>query len=290
MSISKPSKHHRPAHSVGLLLLSLAWLAAGCNVINPDEPVPAYVQVNSVALTTDPFTEGANTHNITDVWVYVDDQAVGVYEWPFTVPVLPTGKREVALVAGIKINGTAGTRGAYPFYALDSMTIDLQAAVVDTLAPQFTYIDNIAFALLEDFETGNDFTGLSRIQDDPQVAYGKAAGKMTLDASTSSKEAVSNGGYILPAGGTPVYLEVDYKCDNKFSIGVQAVTATNVIKNFIAVVTPKNEWHKIYIELTRDVSTLNALSYEVLIGAALEEGNTTANIYLDNIKLLYVDT
>ena len=52
---------------------------------------------------------GAGTDQITDAWVYVDDQQIGVFELPCEVPVLLTGSRECIRIfgGGIRQSGLA---------------------------------------------------------------------------------------------------------------------------------------------------------------------------------------
>ena len=65
--------------------------------------IPSYVSINSIALSSDA------TDNITDAWVYIDDNLQGVYELPANFPVLAEGKHSLRVRAGIKDNGIAGT-------------------------------------------------------------------------------------------------------------------------------------------------------------------------------------
>ena len=63
-----------------LIILS-ALFATGCNVINPQEKVPAYFHIDSFSfVSTDPSRHGSISNNITSVWVYWDNEHVGVYD------------------------------------------------------------------------------------------------------------------------------------------------------------------------------------------------------------------
>src|SRR6185369_5304430 len=109
-----------------LLLLIEVVIFASCNIINPASPVPSYIRIESIKLTTDNATQGSNRNAITDVWVYVDQQMVGVFEMPVTVPVLYSGVHTVMLKAGIIVDGIASTRIDYPFYNSFTQEVNLQ--------------------------------------------------------------------------------------------------------------------------------------------------------------------
>ena len=47
---------------------------------------------------------GSITENITDVWVYIEDNLQGVYEIPVEFPVLEEGIKNIRVKAGIKAN------------------------------------------------------------------------------------------------------------------------------------------------------------------------------------------
>ena len=80
-----------------------------CEKANIDE-MPCYININDIEL------EENITNNITDAWVYIDDNLQGVYELPANFPVLANGKHKLRIKAGIKDNGIASTRITYPFY------------------------------------------------------------------------------------------------------------------------------------------------------------------------------
>ena len=73
--------------------------------------IPANIKINDVTLV------GDSTENITDAWVYINDQLQGVYELPAQFPILNIGTHKLRVKAGIKDNGIASSRIPYPFYA-----------------------------------------------------------------------------------------------------------------------------------------------------------------------------
>ena len=57
---------------------------------NKEEEIPSYIEINDFNLTSN-SSFGENTENITDVWIYIDENLQGVYEIPVTFPVLNKG-------------------------------------------------------------------------------------------------------------------------------------------------------------------------------------------------------
>src|SRR5689334_16065814 len=90
------------------ILFSFSLLS--CEIINPEEDIPSYVRAESISLVADSATQGSSASRITDVWLYVDDQPLGVYEMPVSIPVLAEGKHALAIRAGVIVNGIASTR------------------------------------------------------------------------------------------------------------------------------------------------------------------------------------
>ncbi len=94
----------------------------------------------------------------------------------------------------------------------------------------------------------------------------------------------------LPKVGTPVYVELNYKCNTAFQVGVIAnYDQPPVIIQSILTINPKLEWNKIYIDLTSAIiNTQNADSHKVFISMRRDiNSNEIAELYVDNFKIIY---
>ena len=138
------------AKLLAFLLLFFLFFSS-CEIINPDEDIPSYVRVENISLVTDTATQGSASHRITDVWLYVDNQPLGVYEMPVSIPVLDEGTHVVSIRGGIIVNGIASTRVYYPFYAFYNDTINLTRGAVSTVSPVVNYFSGTIFPLEESF-------------------------------------------------------------------------------------------------------------------------------------------
>jgi hypothetical protein len=91
-------------------LLFLGLILSACVKNNPD---PAWLEVTEWTLEANPSLSGEDgqlTHNITDAWVYVDEQLIGVFEVPFKIPILKEGSASIRLYPTIRVNGIAATK------------------------------------------------------------------------------------------------------------------------------------------------------------------------------------
>ena len=306
--------------SVVIILLALTAIIAGsCNKFKGDQTVPAYIRIDSIYVYTDYEEQGAPTHNITDAWVYVNDQAIGAYELPAVFPVLASGLTEIRVDPGIKLNGIAALRSPYPFYKsivqeveltegeevnLNSDTLFMgNEAVPYTMAT--TYYENLVFAWMEDFEDPSlslDSTSKSRGDitrtspaNSPEAflaPYSKYSGLITLDTLRYLLEVATNvgndEGFVLPKLGQPVFLEIDYKNNHYFTAGFYAREISQITQHPVLNMNPTSEWKKIYVNLTPSVSSqVNAIDYNIFFGALKESDVEAPRILIDNVKLIH---
>jgi hypothetical protein len=264
---------------------------SSCEIINPEEGIPAYLKIEEFTLTTS-AGQGSSSHRITDVWAYADEQLAGIYEIPKTFPVLDSGSTQLVLSAGIWDNGIAETRVIYPFYFPDTVTLFLEPAKTYTLKPRFTYRPSTKFYFIEDFEAGNIFdqingdTNMVRISGGGDVFEGAFSSAIYLDTVRSAYEGRSSTPYPLMAGN-PAYLELNYKCDQEFEVGLYGTQFGISAFSYAWNINPKENWNKIYLNLGPQVTSFSADEYQILIRAVLDSTKRNqSTIYLDNIKLV----
>src|SRR5947208_2212519 len=106
-----------------LFCAMLPWW--GCNVINPHEPTPTYVHIDSFHFVANPTYVGTTiSHKITTVWAYYNNNPIGEFDLPCTIPVVTNGETgTLELAPGILINGLNSSLTAYPFYTLDTFRL-----------------------------------------------------------------------------------------------------------------------------------------------------------------------
>ncbi len=282
---------------VALLFLSIF----SCNKFEGDQTVPAYISIDTINLNTDYFSQGSNSHNITDAWVYVNDQLIGAFELPATIPILARGKQKLEIRPGIKLNGIGGTRVPYPFY--QPYTVQDFNFIEDSIRkinPVTSYYNTVGYAWLEDFE-GTSISLSKTAQSDTSIykttpinnpeaflsEFSSYSGIVNLTPDKNSFKIASFNAFILPGNGSPVMLEVDYKCDRSFGVGMFASISGTIVDIPLIVVNKSDTWNKIYINLGPNISAYTSASdFKVYFESSVFDDNE-ASYYFDNIKLIY---
>lgn len=282
-----------------LLLLSFVLFLNSCNLINPAEPVPAYITIRDAGVFTNYLQQGTSSSRITDIWVYADGAYLGTFQLPARVPVLLEGKHQITFGAGIMANGIASTREAYPLYKFIDSTLTLvpgQVTALDSLT--FGYFSGLSPIWYEDLERDTSGSGISidttinsqgNILPDSLVVFeGKRSLKMEVNTVRPVIECTSlpDAGFILPTG-KDVYLELDYTCTQEFQLGLIAKTFSGERAIPVIRFNPKSNWNKIYVRLGPYINANgDAFKFQVYIRMDLASGASTGTAYLDNIKLI----
>lgn len=293
----------RKINKLGIVILVLSTFTLNsCYKFSGDQTIPSYLRIDSIGLNTDYFTEGSNTHNITDAWVYIDDNLIGVFELPAVVPILKSGPQNLDIRAGIKLNGISSTRVPYPFYKpITNEEFNLYPdSVIDMGVINTRYESDVVFAWMEDFEDSGitleeistSDTAIKRTsQNDPNALideYSLHSGVVNLTEDKPVWSSASISSFPITSQGSSVLLELDFKTDNYFSVGLLILEYNTFIKIPLVIANHSNTWRKIYINLGPNISLHPQGDYfKVVFESEIENDKTRADIYLDNIKLLY---
>ena len=130
----------------------------------------------------------------------------------------------------------------------------------------------------------------------PERLYGDHVGLIHLEKGDScciwTKEIFKKGTETELPFNQPIFVEIDYLTNNIFEVGI--VSMANQKKSFHSVVvvgSQRNpEWSKIYVDISNAVTSKiyeGVNEFQIFIRADLEEDNPEANIYLDNIRLVF---
>lgn len=280
----------------------------GCEKFEGDQTIPSYIHIDTIKMADNPsLLEGRLTNNFPDVWVYVDQQVLGCYELPATIPVLADGPHEIALYGGIKFNTMSGTRGIYPFTApkiVDEFNFVKDSVIV--FNPTVKYYDNTDFVWIEEFdftnpetisliESSSSDTTLSYIYrdtDDPLYGrLGSQSGIGYVDAKNRVFEVTTHvepeNGFTFPQGVSPVMLEMEFNINNTMMVGL-FIRDNGIIQHPVVVLkSTDGEWKKAYINFTPTISAnFSATNFNVFFRADWDGSSETGVIMLDNIKLL----
>jgi hypothetical protein len=289
------------------ILLSGLLLLAACDLVNPEESIPAYIHVEPFEMKADYGTEGSASDKITDVWVFAAGQNIGVYDLPATLPVLLDEEPELQLFPGIKKNGISASPTIYPFYERYFFTGELEAARIDTIRPQTTYLQDLDFVVNERFDISHsmkfdldqNLNTRLEITNNPSKAFeGGGSGRIVLDTSNSLIEVATLDAFLdLPTTGIPVYLELDYKSEIELAVSLVGFDLVGTsFPGSVLFLNPNAEWNKVYFDVTDSVLFFGdaaTAGFRVLLAARLpvdNNGNFTldkAEILVDNLKLVH---
>ena len=276
------------------LLIGFGLFFSTCDIINPEEQLPAYLEINNFDFTTT-ASQGADSEQITDVWVFVDDTSLGVYELPATVPVLNLGNQRITVFPVIRENGLRSSPIIYPFYERYETTQELISETIISINPSTTYTNKTVFELVEDFNNnGHQLNGgdPNAVQVVDGVGAIQLAGKEMVEFTSSSTF------LDLPtSGGLPVFVEFDYKTNVELEIGLLGLNAnpinpvSSTLYNYI--LCPINRWNKVYINLQPDLEASQLPSYKLAFRATINDtgcGNVNTNapeVLIDNVKFVH---
>lgn len=280
-----------------ILLFVLAL--SSCEVINPDEDIPAFITIDHIDVNAH-SGQGTDSADISDAWIYINDGLIGSFQMPAQIPILHQGSQRLEVRSGVILNGIASSRTINPFYEYQSQTIDLIPDSIISINVSTTYNPLVKFVWnslgQEGFEEGGisiDSVAGSKVKIEKtstEVFEGGFSGQIHLDKDHNIYIGQSTDKFNLPKGGKAVVMEIHCKnTSNHFVIGmfVEAVGGNITIVNHL-VVNPGPEWKKLYVNFTELVSNYpQANNFRVFFTSELEATNTTADIYMDNIKLMH---
>ena len=302
-----------------LILSALLLFSASCKKFEGSQKVPAYIHIESIEVDslTDYFVYGANTHKITDAWVHVDDQLIGVFELPATFPVLKRGPHEVTIYGGIMVDGRSAARDRYPFYQTWTVqNLDLVEDSIINLSPVLSYYpigDNLNVAWMEDFENTNTLlsdtssaVNMNRVSgvEAWQSVNSFWSGKVELPPDSLDFTVVTADQFNFYKNTNGVYclLEMDYNCNDTFLVGIQYYLDYYLETLPIIKVTPTDKthdkperWNKIYINIGPYMNDFQRASYFKLFftsnlameGSEYHPISEPRYFFFDNLKLLY---
>ena len=278
----------------GMFLVFASFL--GCN---KEEPIPAYIHIDDFTLTTNYSTQGSASHKILDAWIYIDDQFVGAFEMPCTVPVLFEGPHTLKVLPGVMENGISETRLPYPFYDRYVQSVDLVAGQILDTDPVTVYSQSADLDWIEDYEgLAHGFCTNSGLGDpdtvmkifiapDPAVFELNGSGGVVLGSGVYFGETCNK--YVLPKGGAAVFLELNYNCNTDFNVGLRGYSGSSLQSQGIALTLrpTSGEWKKVYVNLTQEVGgATTSGTFSVFFSFVKAPALSESFVYLDNIKLI----
>jgi len=258
-----------------------------CKIIDPKEKVPTYVHIDSFKFET------SDLHDIRYAWVYYNNNPIGAFDLPATVPVMASGSGEIKVLPGVPINGRAERPLAYPFYKGYTYSLNEAPGQVVTLSPSTRYFDSTKFQVISEFEAGitkfAKVAGTTTIisSSDPNIVFsGTGTGLVLLNSATDSTVDSTRNSFNV--GLSAAFIEFDYKSSVNAVFGMRGilngVVTTDV--EYIAGVLPNPSWSKFYLNITSFVNKYQGGDYYLFIKTNVPSDQTNGQLLIDNIKLV----
>jgi len=295
-----------------VILIIFGFLLLSCS---PKMEIPAYIYVEDVDFYVTDFSEqGTASFKIPDVWVTVNGKGIGAYKLPALIPVIASGKTDLIIEAGFKMNGQSDLRPKHPLFTLYKETVNLTKGKIDTIFPVFTYTDSVKFSRegFEDFESaGLKFYAVEKSAklektNDPSLLFyykkdppNNFSGIITLPYTDTIYffEIQTNTHLFFNSNTVMVcVVELNHCFDANVEIGMYCYfppTSSNrtqqiPIANIVG--KPSNtEWNKIYVNLTdemRNATLKNMTHFDVYMKCGIPK-DSSARFLFDNIKIVY---
>ncbi len=296
-------------HYLVILLFASLFTSSGCYKFDGNQTIPAYISVKGINLVTSYVEEGTSSSDIIDIWVYVDDVLLGVYEFPESdtlgalFPVLSEGVHKLEFRPGIKLNGISSTRVPYPFYKPIIYTdFNFIPGTIQELGQlTTTYYPDLEFPWKEDFEQPEisiettSWSDTMMIRTNPEnnpVAFispnSRYSGVINLTEEKEQYAGTSYNSFEVQTPGTVIVMEMNFKVDNYLVVGLLIRDAYEVVPIDLVILNHTDEWKKIYINLGANLSLYpQAIDYKIIFKSGLEEGLSETKLFIDNIKIVH---
>lgn len=271
-----------------------------------DVPAPTYLKIDPFTLIPNPDVNlGQLTHNFIDVYVYVDDNPLGVFPVPCVIPINFEGLHKVTLMPAVRKSGQSGLKTRYPFVEHHIEQVNFVRLDTMHIHPITQYYSNTQ-VWYEDFEDASvkmQSTNLSMVD---LVKSSEATiieprnqsffGLVNLDETNTIWEAVTTDEWFLtPGPQREFYVEIDFYNNNSLQSGMISSSSAgiNIFQApFMPFMRPSRpnemQWKKLYIDIKDVVGAVSfGSSFKFMLTSMLDPENSEAFIAVDNIKLIY---
>jgi hypothetical protein len=271
-----------------LILPVCLFLVISCNKEKLKSPAASFIYVGNPTVAPT-YSQGTSNHKITETWIYVNGQYQGAFPLGGVIPIVATGNTDIVMYAGIKNNGIAATRIPYAMYTSYTFSQNFESGKTYTINPVYNYLSGATFHLVEGFENSGVLfsphgdSSFALTNNPAKVFEGLKSLEMGMsDAKPTTGIKTSGHIYDFPQNSTTIYLEMNYKCNQKILV---TMLAGDTEERSVITLNKTDGWNKIYISLSESVYTQPTYNYYDLIIKAVKEVSNP-EIYIDNIKII----
>lgn len=266
--------------------------ATGCNIINPAEELPTYLQIDSFQFqNTRTDNTGGTTHKIRSVFVVYNGKNVGGFDLPARVPVLASGTGELLVFPAVDNSGLFSYQLQYSHYTPFRTTLTATPGKTNSITPKTSYTELSKFYYVEDFENSNDFvtvTGapVASTTATEEVLDGARSGKFRVDSGGAATTVTTSRKFVYVNTNSEPVLELDYKSTAFMRVGIYAENFTQ--PNYFVTLYPSATGNKVYIPLQQAISKLGsgAANFHLAFQVYPADGATSGYVIVDDVKVV----
>ncbi len=277
-----------------ILFITVCALSfSACSFFDGFDADPMYFSFSEDPSLVVSAGQGEDTQGILGVSVYADGFNVGVFDLPADVPVIDEDAETVIdILPVVRNNGQGDNPIEYPFYESISFSRAFNPGESFAVSPEFKYKDGLNFLYLEDFEgqhritediDGSDTVVIQKVNDPRSGQFSGAI--TTSEANPFFEKATLNTFSSADINNTLVYLELDYKNEIPFRVGIIGIAGNQAQRVYKIQLNSSEDWNKLYLDLTPEILTNQYTSYKLLI-SNLPNDTDYGTVQFDNIKLI----
>ena len=225
--------------------------------------------------------------------MYYNNNPIGAFDLPATVPVMASGTGEIKVLPGVSINGRSERPVAYPFYKGYTFNLTESPGQIINLSPTTGYFDSAKFTVISEFEAGitkfakvAGTTTLISVSDPALVFQGTGTGAVFLSSAADST--VDSTRNAFKVGFSAAFIEFDYKSTVNVAFGMKGILGGLVSTDveYLAGVLPNTSWNKFYLNITSFVNKYQDGDYYLFIKTNVPSGQGSGQLLIDYIKLV----
>lgn len=289
-----------------LVTVFLAFLFAcfsGCDIINPDQKEPAYLEIDTFSFDNNGY--GMPIQRITDAWVYVNSKYVGTYELPAKrIPIIPPEDGSAATVwidAGVYTDGIRSQRVAYPFYSRSTHSINFIKGQTTKLSPSYKFTPTTVlvqenfegvtgFGIIKGKKSTVPFEIIANTDNYPENEGQYAIMRAAKDSIATLQIMQKDSTHTIPTY-KPTYLEMSYKCSMPIAIGIYVKSSSTYQYVYgLTLNATSNQWKRVYAYLGDEMypesySHISGSTFQFVI-MGQSDGKQEHFIAVDNLRLV----
>jgi hypothetical protein len=295
--------NRQPSQLLFFVLLVLGIF--GCE--KKSNQTPSFLVVDSVIMDV-PSAQGNNIHEISALQVYANGDFLGLFEMPFKVPILKSGKTKFQFIPYVRLNGSKNQWAPHRCFISKDTFLTINTLSNTVYLPSFTLKDNAIVRFEEDFNDGNSKMKAVLLNKGDSLFVESRTFDLNGRFSSISPVFVArfndqdSAGFMdfgtfesfsaMPNDGKSVQFDFDIKADLPVQLSLIRTVSGRIpeVVPYLYINPTDGKWKRFYVDLVHELSgQTGAVSIQVLFSINKPPGKIAKReICLDNLRLSYL--